>query len=64
MSGLLDTASGQVDLATMQQSFAVARGICVGKNTIDMQLLRHRRRTAHANAATTTGVAWKEYAFK
>ena len=64
MDGLLDKAAGHVDLATVQGSFAdPARGICVGKNTIDMMVYDTSRRTAHLSRGAAYGVAWKEYKF-
>lgn len=64
MEGLLKNAAGRIDLGTMQQSFAdPARGICVGKNTIDMMVYDTTRRTAHLSRGADYGVAWKEYEF-
>lgn len=64
MDGLLTKSAGQVDLATMQQSFAdPARGICVGKNTIDMMVFDTTHRTAHLSRGAEYGVAWKDYKF-
>jgi hypothetical protein len=65
MDALLTKAAGEVDLATMQQSFAdPARGIiCVGRNTIDMMVYNTVHRTAHLSRGAEYGVAWKEYKF-
>ena len=62
MDHWLDEASGKVDLATMQQSFAdPSRGICVGKNTIDMMVFDTTSRTAHFSRGAEYGVQWKDY---
>lgn len=64
LSGLLDKAEGKVDLATIQQAFAdPSRGICVGKNTIDMMIYDTTHRTAHLSRGAHYGVNWKEFRF-
>lgn len=64
MSGLLDQAGQQVELATMQQAFAdPARGICVAKNTIDMMIFDTTHRTAHLSRGFDYGVDWREFKF-
>jgi hypothetical protein len=64
MDKLLNEASGQIDLATLQRSFGEPScGICVGTNTIDMMVFDCTHRTAHLSRGTTYDVAWKEYGF-
>jgi isopenicillin-N N-acyltransferase like protein len=64
MDNLLASSAGRTDLAAMQQNFGdPARGICVGKGTIDMMVFDTTRRTAHLSRGPDYGTAWKTYAF-
>jgi isopenicillin-N N-acyltransferase like protein len=64
MDKLLDEASGQVELATLQRCFGEPScGICVGTSTIDMMVFDTTHRTAHLSRGAAYGVAWKKYAF-
>ena len=64
MDNLLNEASGQIDLATLQRSFGEPNcGISVGTNTIDMMVFDSTHRTAHLSRGATYGVAWKDYCF-
>ena len=64
MDKLLDAADGQVDLATLQQSFGEPScGICVATNTIDMMVFETTRRTAHLSRGNTYGIARRQYGF-
>jgi len=65
MASLLNEEAGKVTLATMQQSFAdPARGICVGKNTIDMMVYDTTHLTAYLSRGADYGVKWREYTFE
>lgn len=64
LSGLLDKAEDKVELTTIQQAFAdPSRGICVGKNTIDMMIYDTTHRTAHLSRGADYGVDWREFRF-
>lgn len=64
MDDLLERTAGKTDLTVMQQNFGdPSRGICVGKNTIDMMVFDTTRRTAHLSRGPEYGTAWKTYAF-
>lgn len=64
MDVLLDKTRGDTDLDAMQQNFSdPARGICVGKGTIDMMVFDTTTRTAHLSRGPHYGVAWREYQF-
>ena len=65
MDRLLEESKGKTDLQSLQQSFAdPTRGICVGKNTIDMMVFDTTRRTAHLSRGAEYGVRWTAYEFK
>lgn len=62
MDEQFDQAAGKVDLATFQESFSNPdRGICVGKNTIDLMVYNTRDRVAYLSRGTEYGLAWREY---
>ena len=64
MNSLLDQAEGQVRLDNIQQAFPdPARGICVGKNTIDMMVFDTTHRVAHLSRGAAYGVDWREFRF-
>ena len=48
----------------MQQNFCdPKRGICVGKNTIDLMVFDTAKRKAFLSRGSDYGVSWREYAF-
>jgi hypothetical protein len=64
MDALLDRTRGRTDLDTMRTNFGdPARGICVGKATIDMMIFDTTARTAHLSRGPEYGVAWRQYGF-
>jgi Acyl-coenzyme A:6-aminopenicillanic acid acyl-transferase len=64
MDALLDRTRGRTDLDAMRTNFGdPARGICVGKATIDMMVFDTVARTAHLSRGPEYGVAWRPYGF-
>jgi hypothetical protein len=64
MDALLDRTRGRTDLDAMRANFGdPARGICVGKATIDMMVFDAMARTAHLSRGPAYGVAWRRYGF-
>ena len=64
MDALLDRTRGRTDLDAMRRNFGdPARGICVGRATIDMMVFDTTSRTARASRGPNYGVAWKTYRF-
>ena len=64
MDALLDRTRGRTDLDAMQTNFGdPARGICVGKATIDMMVFDTTARTAHLSRGPGYEVAWRQYGF-
>ena len=64
MDALLDRTRGRTDLDTLRTNFGdPARGICVGKATIDMMVFDTVARTAHLSRGPEYGVAWRPYGF-
>jgi hypothetical protein len=64
MDSLLDRTRGRTDLDAMRTNFDdPARGICVGKATIDMMVFDTTARAAHLSRGPEYGVAWRQYGF-
>jgi hypothetical protein len=64
MDALLDRTRGRTDLDGMRANFGdPARGICVGKATIDLMVFDTMARTAHFSRGPAYGVAWRQYGF-
>jgi len=64
MDALLDRTRGRTDLDAMRANFGdPARGICVGKATIDLMVFDTMARTAHLSRGPAYGVAWRQYGF-
>jgi hypothetical protein len=64
VDALLDQTRGRTDLDAMQRNFSdPARGICVGKATIDMMIFDATNRTATLSRGPDYGVAWRQYHF-
>jgi hypothetical protein len=64
MDSLLDQTRGRTELHALQQHFGdPARGICVGKATIDMMVFDTTNRTAHLSRGPHYGVDWRAYRF-
>ncbi|MFO0429148.1 MAG: C45 family autoproteolytic acyltransferase/hydrolase [Planctomyces sp.] len=65
MESLLDQAGQQTDLSTLQTGFSdPSKGVCVGKNTIDMMVYRTTDRKAFLSRGADYGIAWKEFGFE
>jgi hypothetical protein len=65
MDAVLDRTRGRTDLNAMRTNFSdPARGICVGKATIDMMVFDTVARTAHLSRGPEYGVAWRRYGFE
>jgi hypothetical protein len=61
---LLDRTRGRTDLDAMRTNFGdPARGICVGRETIDMMVFIAMARAAHLSRGPEYGVTWREYRF-
>jgi isopenicillin-N N-acyltransferase-like protein len=64
MNTLLDRTRGQTDLSAMQQNFGdPARGICVGRATIDMMVFDTTACSAHLSRGPDYGAEWRKYSF-
>jgi hypothetical protein len=64
MDDLLDRTRGRTDLDAMRINFGdPARGISVGRATIDMMVFDTVARTAHLSRGPEYGVAWRQYGF-
>jgi hypothetical protein len=64
MDALLNRTRGQTGLDALKQDFGEpARGICVGRATIDMMVFDTTNRTAHLSRGPSYGVAWRRYGF-
>lgn len=64
VDALLDQTRGATDLAAMQQNLGdPARGICVGKATIDMMIYNTTDRTAYLSRGAEYGIEWREFRF-
>jgi hypothetical protein len=64
MDALLDATQGKTDLETMQRNFSdPARGICVGKSTIDLMVFDTTTRIAYLSRGPDYGIAWRRYGF-
>jgi hypothetical protein len=62
MDALLDRTRGRTDLEAMRRNFGdPARGICVGRSTIDMMVFDTTARTAHLSRGPEYGVAWRQF---
>jgi hypothetical protein len=62
MDALLDRTRGRTDLDAILTNFGdPARGICVGKATIDMVVFDITARTAHLSRGPEYGIAWRQY---
>jgi hypothetical protein len=62
MDALLDRTRGHTDLAALQANFGdPARGICVGRATIDMMVFDTTARVAHLSRGPEYGVTWRKY---
>jgi hypothetical protein len=62
MDALLDRSRGRTDLDAMRTNLGdPARGICVGRATIDMMVFDTTARTAHLSRGPEYGVAWRQY---
>jgi hypothetical protein len=62
MDSLLDRTRGRTDLDAMRMNLGdPARGICVGKSTIDMMVFDTTDRTAHLSRGPAYSVAWRQY---
>jgi hypothetical protein len=62
MDALLATTRGRTDLNTMQRNFGdPARGVCVGRATIDMLVFDTTTHSAHVSRGPDYGVAWRAY---
>jgi hypothetical protein len=65
MHTLLDRSRGRTDLDAMRTNFSdPARGICVGKATIDMMVFDTVARTADLSRGPAYGLAWRRYGFE
>jgi hypothetical protein len=64
MDALLDQTKGHTNVPVMQRNFGdPSRGICVGKNTIDMMVFDTTNRGAYLSRGAEYGVSWREYRF-
>jgi hypothetical protein len=64
MDSLLDGMRARTDLAAMKQNFGdPARGICVGKGTIDMMVFDTTAREAHLSRGPEYGERWRTFGF-
>jgi hypothetical protein len=64
MDALLDQSRGHTDLDALRANFGdPARGICVGRATIDMMVFDTTARVAHLSRGPDYGVAWRPYHF-
>jgi hypothetical protein len=64
MDALLDRTRGRTDLDAMRTNFGdPARGICVGKATIDLMVFDTTALTAQLSRGPEYGVAWRQYGF-
>jgi isopenicillin-N N-acyltransferase-like protein len=64
MYGLLGSASGKVDIASMQRFFADPKcEISVGKPTIDMMVFDTTNRTAYLSRGPSYKVDWRKFTF-
>jgi hypothetical protein len=64
MNALLDRSQGHTDSSAMRRNFGdPARGICVGRATIDMMVFDTTARTAHLSRGPDYGVAWRQFSF-